>query len=93
MFDLDDAKEFETEWEKMLENYELRSNVWLTEVYEERERWALPFCHEIFFGNIKSSLRKENISGMVKKYSDLDLDFMEFIRNFERIVEETNTSK
>jgi zinc finger SWIM domain-containing protein 3 len=93
MFDFDDAKEFEIEWENMLENYELRSNVWLTEVYEERERWAPPYCHEIFIGDIKGSLRKETISGMVKKYSDLDLDFMEFIRNFERIVEETRQNE
>lgn len=93
MFDLDDAKEFEIEWEKMVENYELRSNVWLTEVYEERERWAPPYCHEIFCGDIKSGLRKENISGKVKKYSDLDLDFMEFIRNFERIVEEARQNE
>lgn len=93
MFDLDDPKEFEIEWERMVENYDLRSNVWLTEVYEERERWAPPYGHEIFCGDIKSSLRKENISGMVKKHSDLDLDFMEFIRNFERIVEETRQNE
>ncbi|KAJ4790319.1 FAR1-related sequence 7 [Rhynchospora pubera] len=93
IFHFDEAKEFEVEWGKMLESYELKSNVWLAEVYEERERWAPPYGHEIFCGDIKSSLRKENISDIIKKHSDHDFDFMEFVRNFERTVEETRQNE
>ncbi|KAJ3675216.1 hypothetical protein LUZ60_004258 [Juncus effusus] len=83
LYDFEELEEFEFEWDKMVKEYDLSSNDWLNDLYKEREKWAPPYNREIFCGDIRNSLRKENFSSLVRKYSNQELEFREFIRDFE----------
>ncbi|KAL6994418.1 hypothetical protein U1Q18_052567 [Sarracenia purpurea var. burkii] len=70
----------------MLDMYGLWENEWLHHVFEEREKWAIPYSRNIFCADLKSAQLSENISTSLRKYLKSDLDVLQFFKHFGRVV-------
>ncbi|XP_020111924.1 protein FAR1-RELATED SEQUENCE 7-like [Ananas comosus] len=88
LYDCDDEADFLSGWKKLLENYGLHNNEWLAKLYQEKEKWALAYDREIFSADIKSTLVRENMNIFLKKFLDLELDLLDFMKHYEKVVDE-----
>ncbi|XP_072950699.1 protein FAR1-RELATED SEQUENCE 5-like [Typha angustifolia] len=93
LFDCEDEEEFLFEWKTMLQDYDLHKNDWLKKLYDDREKWALPYGRQTFCADIKTTLVRENMSSMLKEYLNRDLDLLDFFKHYDRIVDEQRTSE
>ncbi|XP_026442601.1 protein FAR1-RELATED SEQUENCE 5-like [Papaver somniferum] len=61
-------EEFEQDWKKMFEKYELTKNEWLQGIYDLREKWAQVYSHSYFCVGITTTKRSESINKFLKSY-------------------------
>ncbi|WOL02384.1 protein FAR1-RELATED SEQUENCE 5-like isoform X1 [Canna indica] len=88
LYDCEDEDEFMSEWERMLTQYNLTTNVWLSKLFEDRTKWALIYGREIFSADIKSALRSEHMHPILKTHLNAEKDLMSFFKVYERLVED-----
>lgn len=88
VFDCEEEEEFVSAWENMLKKYDLRDNEWLNMLFEDREKWAVAYGRETFCADMRSAQRLESISGMLKEYLSPEQDLLQFLKHFERVLEE-----
>ncbi|XP_028806268.1 protein FAR1-RELATED SEQUENCE 5-like isoform X1 [Neltuma alba] len=81
-------EDFSHAWEAMLEKYDLQQNEWLRWMYREREKWAVVFGRNTFFLDAKGSHLGEILSRKFRSYLNSDLDVIQFLKHFERVVDE-----
>ncbi|CAL9198936.1 unnamed protein product [Musa hybrid cultivar] len=88
LYDCEDDDEFVSEWERMLTQYNLTNNVWLSKQFEDRRKWALVYGRDIFSADIKSALRSEHMHSVLKTHLNAEKDLMSFFKVYERLVED-----
>ncbi|KAJ8465307.1 hypothetical protein OPV22_027859 [Ensete ventricosum] len=88
IYDYEEEEDFLLAWRAMLEKYDLRNNEWLLKLFEDRDKWALPYGREIFCADMKSSLQTESLSGVLKKFLSPQLDLLSFFKHYERVLDE-----
>lgn len=88
IYTFEDEDQFLLGWRSLLEKYDLRSNEWISKLFECRENWALAYGRQTFCADIKSSLQSENFSGELKKYLTPQHDLLSFFKNYEKVVSE-----
>ncbi|XP_074568675.1 protein FAR1-RELATED SEQUENCE 5-like isoform X2 [Curcuma longa] len=88
LFDCEDEEEFLKEWGTMCEKYDLKDNKWMCKLFEEREKWALVYGREAFYGDMKSVQLKENMSNELKKNSGNKTELLAFFEHYDRILSE-----
>ncbi|KAF7820882.1 protein FAR1-RELATED SEQUENCE 5-like isoform X1 [Senna tora] len=81
-------EDFAHAWEAMLEKYGLQQNEWLRWMYREREKWAVVFGRNSFLLDIKGFHLGEVFSHKFRSYLNSDLDVLQFLKHFERVVDE-----
>lgn len=81
-------EDFTHAWEAMLEKYDLQKNEWLRWMYREREKWAVVFGRNTFFLDTKGFHLGEILSHKFRGYLNSDLDVIQFLKHFERVVDE-----
>ncbi|KAL6856120.1 hypothetical protein ACP4OV_018922 [Aristida adscensionis] len=86
LFDCEDEDEFLTAWKEMLEKYDLEDNQWLADLFAIKEKWALPYGREAFYGDMKSIQQKESLICELKKHLSLEYDLLNFFEHFERLL-------
>ncbi|XP_072977790.1 protein FAR1-RELATED SEQUENCE 5-like [Typha angustifolia] len=88
IFEYEEEEEFLPAWQAMLEKYDLRHNEWLAKLFDDRESWTLVYGREIFCADMKSTLQGENLSNVLKKYLNPQIDLLTFFKYYERLVDE-----
>ncbi|XP_008786389.2 protein FAR1-RELATED SEQUENCE 5-like [Phoenix dactylifera] len=88
VYDCEYEDEFISAWQKMLEEYNLTENAWLSKMYEDRKKWAVVYGREIFCADMKSTQRTEHINGVIKTCLNPDKDLLSFFKRYERLVED-----
>ncbi|CAL9779964.1 unnamed protein product [Musa acuminata subsp. burmannicoides] len=88
IYDFEDEDEFLLAWNLMLEKYNLKDNEWLTKLYEERENWSSAYGRQTFSADIKSTLRVESLSSLLKEHLNLEKDLRHFLDIYEMLLEE-----
>ncbi|CAA7061935.1 unnamed protein product [Microthlaspi erraticum] len=77
--------EFDSVWIALINKYGLRDNVWLREIYEQRENWVPAYLRASFFAGIP-------ITGTVDPFFGASLDALtplgEFISRYEQGLEQ-----
>ncbi|KAI9077017.1 hypothetical protein K1719_041030 [Acacia pycnantha] len=81
-------EDFSHAWEAMLEKYDLQQNEWLRWMYREREKWAVVYGRNTFFLDTEGSHLGEILSRKFVSYLNSDLDVIQFLKHFERVVDE-----
>lgn len=81
-----DEEDFVNSWKVMLDTYSLWENEWLHGVFEEREKWALPYSKYIFSADIGTALLSEGSITSLKKYLKNESHILQFVKHFGRVV-------
>ncbi|XP_057445614.1 protein FAR1-RELATED SEQUENCE 5-like [Lotus japonicus] len=85
VFNHEEEEDFVNAWNALLGNYNLWDNEWLCEIYESRERWAIPYGRHVFHADIANLLR-ENLTGNLKKHLRNDSDVLSFLKHLGKMV-------
>eukprot|EP00268_Persea_americana_P048001 TRINITY_DN5037_c1_g1_i3.p1 TRINITY_DN5037_c1_g1~~TRINITY_DN5037_c1_g1_i3.p1 ORF type:complete len:852 (-),score=138.98 TRINITY_DN5037_c1_g1_i3:305-2860(-) len=93
MYDYDEEEDFLAAWDKMLEQYELRDNTWLTKLFNEKEKWALVYGRSTFSADIISALRNGSMNVELKKYLDPENKITDFFDHFERLLDDRRNAE
>ncbi|XP_078167231.1 protein FAR1-RELATED SEQUENCE 5-like isoform X2 [Carex rostrata] len=88
LFDCEEEEEFLLSWDEMLEKYDLKDNKWLLNLFKEREKWALVYGREAFYGDFKAVQQKDSLSSELKKMLPAEKDMMCFLDQYEKIIED-----
>lgn len=93
LFDCEDEIEFLSAWEKLIEKHDISESEWLSRLFLEKEKWALPYQRTIFSADILSTLRKDNMINELKRELSEQEDILQFFRRYESILEEHRSKK
>ncbi|XP_023737430.1 protein FAR1-RELATED SEQUENCE 5-like [Lactuca sativa] len=64
----DTIEQFEATWEVMHSKYELESNSWISDMYNQRIHWAKPFLKDTFFVGMTTTGRSESINSFFDEF-------------------------
>ncbi|OEL34674.1 hypothetical protein BAE44_0004305 [Dichanthelium oligosanthes] len=73
--------------------HKLRESEWLSRLFMEKEKWALPYQRSIFFADILNTLQKDNMITEVKRELSDQEDILQFFKRYEAILEEHRSKK
>jgi FAR1 DNA-binding domain/MULE transposase domain/SWIM zinc finger len=88
LFHLEEEQEFIATWNSMLEREDLKGNMWLCKLFEQREKWAIPYNCNVFSADIETSLRDEHLCDLLKGPLEPDKSFSSFLAFYELWLEE-----
>ncbi|URE16964.1 FAR1 DNA-binding domain [Musa troglodytarum] len=88
IYDYEEEEEFMLAWRAMLDKYDLKNNEWLGKLFEDRDKWALPYGRDIYCADMNSTLQNESLSSVLKKYLSPQLDLLSFFKQYERVLDE-----
>ncbi|KAK4392918.1 protein FAR1-RELATED SEQUENCE 5 [Sesamum angolense] len=81
-----DEEDFVNSWKVLLDTYGLWGNEWLHGIFEEREKWALPYRKHIFSADIDTALLSEDSITSLKKYLKPESHVLQFIKHIGKVV-------
>ncbi|XP_039134932.1 protein FAR1-RELATED SEQUENCE 5-like [Dioscorea cayenensis subsp. rotundata] len=77
-------EEFETNWEYMLDRYNLWDNTWLQSLYDIRRKWATVYQKDTFFPELSGSQRSESLNKFFKRNFNTKTSLLLFIQRFDQ---------
>lgn len=80
--------DFFSSWEILSEKYNLKDNEWLSNLYDNRERWALPYGRDTFCADIAATLRSDNTDTILADLLKPEMDLRNFFINYDKFLEE-----
>ncbi|XP_042490703.1 protein FAR1-RELATED SEQUENCE 5-like isoform X1 [Macadamia integrifolia] len=80
------VEEFQSNWEIMLQRYDLRSNQWVMKLYENRERWAPIYTRDVFCAPMYTIQCIEGINAYFDGYLKRHTPLFEFLKQYDRAV-------
>lgn len=80
--------DFYSSWEIISEKYNMKDNEWLCKLYEDRERWALPYGRGTFCADIATTLRSDNTDTILTDLLKPEIDLQNFFINYDKFLEE-----
>ncbi|KAL3629131.1 hypothetical protein CASFOL_026353 [Castilleja foliolosa] len=81
-----DEEGFVNSWKIMLDSYGLWENEWLHGIFEERNKWALPYSKHIFSADIETALLSEISFTILRKYLKPESHVLQYVKHFGRVV-------
>lgn len=79
--------QFDAAWSKLLSAYSVEDDTWLNSLYKVKEKWAACYMKHVLTLGMQINQPNKSINAMVKSFTNLDLDIVQFFENFERAVE------
>ncbi|KAK9288971.1 hypothetical protein L1049_017442 [Liquidambar formosana] len=84
MFNECSIEEFETDWQSVIEKYELDGNKWIEDIYDDRFRWAAAHLRGQFFAGMRSTQRNEGMNAFFNEHLTPRLQLFEFVQHYDR---------
>ncbi|CAM0876551.1 unnamed protein product [Alopecurus aequalis] len=88
LYDYEEEGDFLSSWEILLTKYNLKDNEWLGKLYEDRERWALPYGRDIFCADIGGTLRSDSTDAILTDILKTEIDLQYFFNRYDKFLEE-----
>ncbi|CAL4936256.1 unnamed protein product [Urochloa decumbens] len=83
-----EEEDFISSWEILSEKYNLKDSEWLSKLYEDRERWGLPYVRDTFCADIAATLRNDNTDTILKDLLKPEVDLQNFFNSYDKFLEE-----
>ncbi|XP_052622639.1 protein FAR1-RELATED SEQUENCE 5-like [Lactuca sativa] len=83
----DTIEQIEATWEVMCTKYELESNCWISDMYNQRIHWAKPFLNDTFFAGMTTTRRSESINSFFDGFVNSRTMLNEFVEQYDKVVE------
>lgn len=82
------GEQFETRWSKMVDTFDLRSDVWLESLYEDRQRWVPTYMSDTFLAGMSTKQRPESINTFFDRCIQRKTTLKEFLEQFKATLRE-----
>ncbi|XP_023734200.1 protein FAR1-RELATED SEQUENCE 5-like [Lactuca sativa] len=83
----DTIEEFETNWEVIRGKYNIESNSWINDMYNQRIHWAKAFLKDVFFAGMTTSGRSESIHSFFDGFVNSKTMLNEFVLQYDKAVD------
>ncbi|XP_042980056.1 protein FAR1-RELATED SEQUENCE 4-like [Carya illinoinensis] len=83
LYDSQSCTEFEERWGEFIDKYDLRSNNWLTSLYEERTFWVPVYLKDVFWAGMSMTQRLESMNAFFDGYVHSGTTLKEFVDQFD----------
>ncbi|KDP20361.1 hypothetical protein JCGZ_06470 [Jatropha curcas] len=81
-------EQFDKRWWKMVERFNLRSDLWFQSLYEDRQRWIPMFLKDKFLAGMSTAQRSESIISLFDKHMQRKTTMKEFLEQHKAILQE-----
>ncbi|KAH7515329.1 hypothetical protein FEM48_Zijuj10G0015000 [Ziziphus jujuba var. spinosa] len=81
-------EQFEERWWKMINRFNLRDDLWLQSLYEDREHWIPTYMKDIFLAGMSTVQRSESVNCFLDKYMQRKTTLKEFLEQHRAILRE-----
>lgn len=88
LYDYEEEVDFLSGWEILLVKYNLKDDEWLSKLYEDRERWALPYGRDIFSADIAGILQSDKTDVILTDILKTEIDLLHFFNRYDKLLEE-----
>lgn len=61
-------EKFESEWKRVVENYDVSNNRWVNKTYRLERIWASAYMRDYFLCGVRTTLICEGVNSFIKKY-------------------------
>ncbi|XP_043700374.1 protein FAR-RED IMPAIRED RESPONSE 1-like [Telopea speciosissima] len=76
-------EEFESEWEQLLNTFQLRDDEWLKSLYDDRRHWVPAYIRDTFFAGMVTASRPESVISVFDKYVQKNTTLKEFVDQYK----------
>ena len=76
-----------SDWEAMIQIYDLKDYLWLQNLYAEKEKWPLAYGRQYFCAGMISTQRAESMHATLKKILYSCLTMFRFIEQYELFID------
>ncbi|XP_074265963.1 protein FAR-RED IMPAIRED RESPONSE 1-like [Silene latifolia] len=84
-----EPEEFEENWAKVISEFSLEDNKWLTDKFAERDQWIPAYFRNVPMGNIlKTTQRSESSNSFFKRFENKYGTLVEFWMRFESAMDQ-----
>lgn len=83
VYDSSNIDEFESGWKEMIEKYDLESNEWMEELYNERYRWVPCFLKDCFWAGMSTTQRGESMNAFFDGFVTAKTSLKEFVNRYD----------
>ncbi|PNX79734.1 hypothetical protein L195_g035722, partial [Trifolium pratense] len=79
-------KDFEDDWQRIMDMYNLKENEWLQRLFEIRESWIPVYNRSTFFAGMNTTQRSESINSFFDSFVNSTTTLEDFVVKFEKAV-------
>ena len=80
LYKLDSCEEFEAQWTKVMEKYDMLSNKHVIGLYQIKHFWVPCYLRGHFFGGMTTTGRSESINAFVKRFVSSHINLIQLIK-------------
>lgn len=86
IYELEEEDGFLSAWSEMIKEYGIGENNWIQETIKIKEKWARAYVKHTFTGGMRRTQLGESLNSDLRDYSRPDMDFGQFFKHFDRVV-------
>ncbi|KAK7396242.1 hypothetical protein VNO78_17106 [Psophocarpus tetragonolobus] len=87
VYDTPTTNEFEGKWKKIMEDFDLKDNKWLKELFLERHRWAPSFVRGEFWAGMSINPHSENMHAFFDGYVNRQTTLKQFVDQYDNALQ------
>ncbi|XP_042423533.1 protein FAR-RED IMPAIRED RESPONSE 1-like [Zingiber officinale] len=77
------SEECDSNWKKLIEDFNLEKNDWLNSLYEIRHKWMPVYVKDKFWAGMSTSQRSESMNAFFDDYVHLKITLKQFIEQYD----------
>ncbi|XP_047320296.1 protein FAR-RED IMPAIRED RESPONSE 1-like [Impatiens glandulifera] len=75
--------ECDENWQKMIKEFNLDNNIWLTSLHEERNKWMPVYVKDKFWAGMSTSQRSESMNAFFDDYVHSKTSLKQFVEQYD----------
>ena len=80
LYKLDSCEEFDGQWTKVMEKYDMLTNKQVIGLYQIKYFWVPCYLHGHFFGGMTTTRRSESINAFIKRFVNSHINLIQLIK-------------
>ena len=86
LYKLDTIEEFEHQWPRVIEKYNLDGNKHVVGLYKIKDFWVPAYLRDFFFGGMTTTGRSESINAFIKRFISSRTCLSQFIKQVSNFI-------
>ncbi|CAJ2645475.1 unnamed protein product [Trifolium pratense] len=80
-------EDFESDWEAMIDKYELQDNQWLKKIYSIRAKWIPSYVRHNFCAGMSTTQRSESMNKFFKDFLNSSTQLNKFVKQYDKALD------